>query len=86
MSYFKLKLSNLELHEFLFQNCQLYFTSCQLRLQKLLPPLQYLFCMSTVATLIRRGGWVLSTPLTMKDSKTLEYFSLFSLIIWFSST
>ena len=38
MSYFKLKLSNLELHEFLFQNCQLYFTSCQLRLQKLLPP------------------------------------------------
>ena len=38
MSYFKLKLSNLELHEFLFQNCQLYFTSFQLRLQKLLPP------------------------------------------------
>ena len=43
MSYFKLKLSNLELHEFLFQNCLLYFTFCQLRLQKLLPPLQYLF-------------------------------------------
>ena len=38
MSYFKLKLSNLELNEFLFQNCLLYFTSCQLRLQKLLPP------------------------------------------------